>query len=102
MKTYKDFGKIYIGSSDIASITLRSPDGLGDIHFGGDGSYDAYLVTEPAEIGSHYTEEFRAHHWLWIYDDEKKTVEVIAPEIIVYRAGEMGCIIYAPNAKVGC
>ena len=58
MKTYKDFEKSYIGSSDIAAILVSGPSGDGlhaeYISFGEDGAYSAYIVTNPdAEIGSH-------------------------------------------------
>lgn len=101
MKTYKDFRKIGLGFSDIAALVLRGCDCIDELHFGGDGHYSAYLVTEEAEIGEHYKEVFRCHSWLWIYDDERCVCMIYAPDIIVYRAGEMGCVIYAPRDKEG-
>ena len=100
MKTYKDFDTRFIGESDIASLTLRSPDSVGILRFCDDGAYDAYIVTEEAEIGAHYHEVFRCRTWLWIFDDQNRTITITAPEIIVYRAGLRGCIIYAPDGKV--
>lgn len=101
MKTYRDFPKINLGYSDIAALVLRGCDNFAEVRFGGDGSYSAYYVTEEAKIGEHYTEVFSCTTWLWIYDDEQRVAGIYAPKIKVYRAGEMGCIIYAPNAKKG-
>ena len=101
---YKEYQKCYIGSSDVAALTLtgmRPADEPGDctglktsaLHFGGDGSYDAYLVDEDAEIGTHYTLEATFAHWLRIYDDSGLTCKLRANIIRIYRAGEFGCII---------
>lgn len=94
MKTYKDFGKISIGASDIASLTVRSCMNTYTLNFGEDNSYSAYFVTEDAEIGSHYKECFSGNHWLWIYDDEELTARISCESFKIYRAGQMGCIIY--------
>lgn len=98
MKTYKDFKKQYIGSSDIASLILAGyKDGEGFIttplHFGQDRSYSAYIVEGEAEIGSHYEKRAEFDTWLKIYDDEELVKTFDAKKIIVYRAAEMGCII---------
>ena len=55
MKSYKDFEKIYIGGSDIASLVLvgckhnEKGESLGAatelLHFGEDNCYRAYYVT---------------------------------------------------------
>lgn len=100
MKNYKDFEKEYIGSSDIASLILV---GIGEneigldlkeLHFGGDGSYKAYIVDQKdVEIGSHYQKVAEFTHWLKIYDDIELVKRFRADHIIVYRAKEMGCII---------
>ena len=99
MKSYKEFDKHSLGYSDIASVVLRGCDNLAEMRFGGDGNYSAYVVTERAEIGEHYHEVFRCHNWLWVYDDDDRVLIVYGDEIIVYRAGNMGCIIYAPHDK---
>ena len=99
MKTYKDFGKQYIGSSDIASLILvgcnknKKELQLKELHFGGDGSYRAYIVYGNAEIGKHYKKVEEFNSWLKIYDDEELVREFNGEKIIVYRAAEMGCII---------
>ncbi len=99
MKTYRDFEKIYVGESDIASLILvgcYKEDELKTqvLNFGGDGTYGAYIVTDTdAEIGNHYKKVATFNHWLKIYDDNEKTYEVRAKEITIYRAGDFGCII---------
>ncbi len=98
MKTYKDFEKQYIGSSDIASLIMAGYiDGKGfvtmPLHFGQDGSYSAYIVEGETEIGSHYKKEVEFDTWLKIYDDEELVKTFDAKKIIIYRAAEMGCII---------
>lgn len=98
MKTYKDFKKQYIGSSDIASLILAGyKEGEGFItmplHFWQDGSYSAYIVEGEAEIGSHYEKRAEFNSWLKVYDDEGLVKRFKGNKIIVYRAAEMGCII---------
>ena len=102
MKTYKDFEKRYIGSSDIASLILagcRTEEGLKTeaLSFGEDGSYSAYIVkqseNEEIKIESHYTKVATFNHWLKVYDDDGKTFDCMGKEINIYRAGQFGCII---------
>lgn len=93
MKSYKDYTKQYIGASDFASLTLRSPAGAAALNFGEDNIYTAYIVPEKIEIPEHYKEVYRAGAWLKIYDDTELVKTYEAEQIIVYRAGERGCII---------
>ena len=102
MKTYKDFDKQYIGSSDIASLILagyKAGEGFVTIplHFGQDDSYSAYIVEGEAVIGSHYEKRAEFDSWLKIYDDEGLVKQFKGKKIIVYRAAEMGCIIQIMN-----
>lgn len=101
---YKKYEKRYIGSSDIAALTLtgmRPADEQGDctgiktfaLHFGGDGNYDAYICDEDAEIGEHYALETTFAHWLRIYDDDGLVRKFYADTIKIYRAAERGCVI---------
>lgn len=104
MKNYKEFDKKYIGSSDIAGVMLRGcsydgGSGLVELHFGGDGSYSAYVVDGETEIPTHYWHVATFAHWLWIYDDMGLTARFSARRIDVYRAGEMGCIIKLFDAE---
>lgn len=102
MKSYKDFEKIYIGDSDIASLVLvgckhnEKGESLGAstelLHFGEDNSYRAYYVTEPCKIGEHYRKVASFNSWLKIYDDTEKTFDVYG-DFNIYRAGMFGCII---------
>lgn len=96
---YKDFDKIFIGYSDISTLILYGCYGnLKELHFGEDNSYQAYLVYgRHVEIGNHYNEVGRFYSWLKIYDDETLVRVFRAKEIVVYRAGEMGCIIQLIN-----
>lgn len=105
MKTYKNYPKNYIGSSDIASLVMagyRKNQGLclEALHFGGDGSYYAYIVDADAIIGDHYKKIADFNAWLKIYDDDELTACYKAESIIVYRAREHGCIIQLINEKM--
>ena len=105
MKTYKDFGKEYIGSSDIASLILAGyVEGKGfefkKLYFGQDDSYSAYIVEgDDVEIGSHYSKVAEFNSWMKIYDDNELTKSFYADRIVVYRAAEMGCVIQLIHEK---
>lgn len=92
-KSYKDYDVRFIGASDMASLTLRSPNGVAALNFGQDGGYTAYIVDENAVIGSHYTEVYSCQRWLWVFDDTERSARFKADTIKIYRAGEFGCII---------
>lgn len=98
MKTYKDFEKVQLGGSDCARLIL-SCDRLEYLHFGSDGEYSAYFVNEEIELPSHYEKVFECGYSLWIYDDEERTLKVSGDKIEIYRAGDFGCIIYAPGGS---
>lgn len=99
MKNYKDFDKHFIGESDIAALVLvgyRKCEGVIPfmLNFGEDNSYIAYIVYgENITIGEHYKEIIRFNNWLKIYDDIGLKKEFKGKQIIVYRAGELGCIV---------
>ncbi len=100
--TYKNFEKIQIGCSDIASLVARASDSLSEIHFGQDGYYHAYeCFGDDVEIGAHYRKVFSGSTWLTIYDDLRVTYQVHSPngfsKVDIYRAAEMGCIIHWHN-----
>lgn len=99
-RNYKDFNKIFIGESDIASVVLRSWNSASILNFGQDDSYLAYFVDEEIEIPAHYSLVFESDYWLKIFDDSSLAREIRADKIRVYRAGEMGCLIYAPGGSV--
>ena len=98
MKSYKDFEKVYIGCSDIASLALRSVCKLEDIRFGGDGCYSAYEVFgNDVEIGAHYKKVFSGDAWLWVFDDTGRAYDSGYHDgmtVDVYQAGGYGCIIH--------
>lgn len=103
MKNYKDYGKVNIGSSDIAALIMagggqKNPSWL---LFGEDGSYSAYIVDENAAIGEHYKEIIQFDFWMKIYDDDGLTRHFHADKIKVFRAGEFGCIIQLIGDKDG-
>ena len=50
-KFYKNFKKVYIGTSDIASLTVRSVFDVYNLSFGEDGAYSAYECFGDVEIG---------------------------------------------------
>lgn len=97
MKSYKDYSQDYIGSSDVAALTAIGFDGrevaAKIIKFGGDDAYMAYIVDEDAAIGDHYTEVARFKGWAKIVDDSEIQQKFYADEIVIYRAGEYGCVI---------
>lgn len=97
MKSYRDYDKDYIGSSDVAAVTMIGPCDCElvarVIKFGGDGDYNAYIVDEKAKIGEHYEEVARFNIWAKVVDDSAIQREFHADEIVVYRAGLYGCII---------
>lgn len=125
MKTYKDFEKIYIGSSDGAMLTVRSGLNLFALMFGEDGSYSAYeCFGDDVAVGEHYRKVFRAERSIRIYDDLEMTyansgyshdefsfAEVVECQcrhrekaetykyVDIYRAGEFGCIIHWNNIE---
>lgn len=97
MKNYKNYTKQYIGGSDIALLTAVGP---GEeemqsvfIRYGGDGEYSAYIVDEDAEIGDHYKKIATFNHWLKIYDDDSKTLDINADKIEIFRAAERGTVV---------
>ena len=97
MKNYKDVEKTYIGSSDIARLTLVSPHKCDFLKYGEDGSYYAYVVDGETEIPESYELVFECKNWLWIFDDDGKQFECDASgweqPIKVYRRGQFGTII---------
>ncbi len=105
MKSYKKT-KICIGESDIATLVLAGPGKKGlktkALHFGGDGTYFAYVCGPEQEIPEHYEKVWKCHSWLKIYDDNMLSGYVknqepadwtIYGNIEVYRAGDYGCLI---------
>lgn len=99
---YKRFPKVYIGSSDVASLILRAPCNVKELYFGADNDYDAYeCFGDNVEIGGHYEKVFSGEYWLKIYDDRGLTYDKDRAfgftNVDVYRAGEMGCIIHWHN-----
>lgn len=97
MKSYKEFEKQFIGSSDIAALVLVGPTSNGVnpqmLNFVEDGDYFAYMVDEEIDIPKHYELKHEFSHWLRIYDDDALIEKIYADKIKVYRAGDFGCII---------
>ena len=98
MKNYREYDKVYIGSSDIASLTIVAPRDNGDplaqtLDFGIDADYFAYIVDSNAYIGDHYKLVQCCKYWMKVFDDQELTLDLHAPTIKVYRAGDCGCII---------
>lgn len=90
-KNYKE-KTIDLGRSDIATLILKSPCNIGEVHTGSDGSYKGYLVDETIEIPDYYKKVYEADTWLKVYDDEAMVFEARAKKINVYNAGK-SCII---------
>ena len=85
--------RVSLGSSDIASLTVRFSMQASPLHFGGDASYTAYVITESQKVPAHYTKVLEDTYWCTIYDDEEGVLRLYANKIEIYRAGEMGCLI---------
>lgn len=97
MKTYKDYEKTYIGSSDMAFLIIvgGGENGVRYVHlkFGEDGEYMAYIVDDDCPIPKHYRLKHTFNRWIQIYDDDGKVIEIESDIIKVYQAGAFGCII---------
>jgi hypothetical protein len=96
MKHYKTNSR-YLGYSDIASLIVRTPNRLEEIHFGGDNDYSAWIVRdEESKIPSHYTKVFEDSNasWLDIYDDNERTFHEFCHGCSIYRAGDYGILIH--------
>lgn len=103
------FVNLYVGYSDIATVTcmgMTDKEGLEPtdnhikylpVHFGGDDTYAAYLITDEVEVlesvAQHYKLQGTFKHWMKIYDDEECTLQLRANKIEVYRAGDYGMLI---------
>ena len=96
MKNYEQFEKVFIGSSDIASLAVRSCRWVGLVYFGKDGDYSAYICDGDVEIPPHYEKVFSGMEWLHLYDDQGLSYKCVGHNkcVDIYRAGEMGCIIH--------
>lgn len=87
---------IYLGGSDIGSLTIRYASRVYDLSFGEDGDYMAWIVHDwnDADIPKHYHNVISIESssgfgaWAWIYDDTRCTVGINhAERIEIYRAG---------------
>lgn len=100
---YKDYSKLRLGESDIASLVMVGCTDKGAdakiLKFGSDGYYTAYMVDDRCEIPDHYTLEASFHSWLKIYDDTQLAVTIIGNTINIYRADDFGCIIQTKEAN---
>ena len=99
MSYYRDFKKLYIGDSDIASLTMRSAKDVCTLDFVEDSAYYAYVCYgNDVVIGEHYRKVFEGKTWLSIYDDRELTYHEHCPKgyekFAVYRAGDFGCVIH--------
>lgn len=99
MKSYKDYPKQWIGSSDVASLWFCGEISTKEVHFGKDGDYSAYIIPDNVPIGDHYKlctlATSTAYNTIKIVD-EKGIAQTILTNVIgahIYRAGEMGIII---------
>ena len=101
MKDHHSYEKSFIGGSDIASLTVRTPGQVAALNFGEDGEYMAYIVDAECNIPDHYeltfsvdASEYYSSVWMWIYDDDGLSFKIKAPNgIRIYQSGRFGCII---------
>jgi hypothetical protein len=102
MYNYKDFRKVYLGTSDIARLILVGTNDCQFLDFGGDDEYSAYLIPQNCPLASHYHEVARFNTRVSIYDDTQLRLEIsrnpnVSDEVIrIYRAGDYGCAIRIP------
>ena len=109
MKSYKEFGKMYIGASDKACLTVKNFDKKRNkfaedmLYFGEDGEYSAYITYGDVSIGDHYKLMHKYSGNIVIADDEMEVFVAVADSIEIYQAGEFGCIIHlnGENAVFG-
>jgi hypothetical protein len=96
---YKDFEKVFVGVSDVASLVFRFCDHVEVVNFGGDSAYYAYLIPEGCRLTNRYEEVASGIWWLSVYDDTHRTLNIhCGPKPIrVYRAGGYGLAIEVPN-----
>lgn len=97
MKTYKDYSRMDIGTSDISTLVLVGCNSKGLksklLHFKENGDYQAYMIPKDVKVGAHYKRVASYNKWMKIYDDDSLALEIEAKEINVYRGGDFGCII---------
>ena len=96
---YKEYPKHFIGTSEISSLTVRFPMAAKMLHFGSADSYHAYVVDENAEIADYYSLIHAGRTSVKIFDDKLLTFEAEADTILIYRAGNAGCVIQLINPK---
>ena len=100
MKSYKEFGKMYIGASDNACLTVKNFDKKRNkfaedmLYFGEDGEYSAYITYGDVSIGDHYKLMHKYSGKIVIADDEMEVFVAAADSIEIYQAGEFGCVIH--------
>ena len=94
---YKEYPKMFIGDSATASLTVRYPHSAKALHFKTEGICEAYVVDENAEIGEHYKLVHSGRYWVRIYDDTSLSFSAAADSILIYRAGDRGCVIQLIN-----
>ena len=94
---YKEYPKMFIGDSEQGSLTVRYAYSAKALHFDTSGVCEAYVVDENAEIGEHYKLGHSGRYWVRIYDDTSLSFSAAADSILIYRAGERGCVIQLIN-----
>lgn len=97
---YKQYA-LRLGASDNAVLTTTGFVASGGIMpqllcFSEPGVYRAWVVTDPDLIPHHYYPALRFKGWLNIYDDNYCVckIEKANKDIIVYRSGDFGTLIY--------
>ena len=92
MRNYKEFEKVYIGSSDSASLilrgTYRGEQKVEVVNFGEDGIYKGRILTERCTFGSHYQFLGWFEHWLKVYDDSGLTLSLNSRLIRVWKCNK--------------
>ena len=94
MRNYKEYGRWFIGESEIATLICTGIDEKEEdletylLEFGYDGEYFAYIVDEEVEIKPSYKLLHTFTYWCRFYDDYGKSYEETAKKINIYSVGD--------------
>jgi hypothetical protein len=94
---YKEYPKMYIGESETCRLAVRYAHSTKELRFKTSGVFQAYVVDENADIAEHYKLIHSGTHWVRIYDDTSLSFSAAADSILIYRAGDQGCVIQLIN-----
>ena len=102
MKDYHEFGKTLLGGSDAAEMVLLTSKNNYPIHFGEDGDYSAYFVSNTTTVPDYYklvqeiNFNINDNNTILIvnYENSECSRKITGEysNVKIYRAGDYGCI----------